>query len=74
MAQRRQIRLYMAQRHPKNGAKTPKYGAKTPDMAKYGTKTPKYGAKTPDKARYGTKTPKKWHKGAKIWRKDARYG
>ena len=34
MAQRRQIRLNMAQRNPKNGTKTP-------DKAKYGPKTPK---------------------------------
>ena len=57
----------MAQRHPKNGAKTP-------DMAKYGAKTLKYGAKTSDKAKYGANTPKKWRKDAKKWRKDARYG
>ena len=66
MAQTRQIRLNMAKRHSKNGAKTPKYGAKIPDMAKYGAKTPKYGAKTPDKAKYGEKTPKKWRKDAKL--------
>ena len=67
MAQRRQIMLNMAQRHPKNGAKTP-------DMAEYGAKTPKYGAKTPDKAIYAAIKPKKWLKDAKICRKDARYG